>query len=140
MPRKAASQKERERERERARTRARARASESEREISTLVHKQQRSLLWSCSLLGAHKHVHTAGAFPEIAMPQYPCDMGKKDGAKSSSTLATTLNAQGGINYDSILRQGKNRDKLIASDHSAMVPKVDKVAGGVRFQLGAAFR
>lgn len=78
-----------------------------------------------------------AGAFPEIQVPQYPCDMGKKDAAKSSSTLATTLNAQGGINYDSILRQGKNRDKLIASDHSAMVPKVDKVAGGVRHSLAA---
>ena len=70
-------------------------------------------------------------------MPQYPCDMGKKDAAKSSATLATTLTAQGGINYDAILRQGKNRDKLIASDHSAMVPKVDKVAGGVRHSLAA---
>ena len=64
-------------------------------------------------------------------MPQYPLDMGKKDAAKSSSTLAVSVNNQGGINYDAILKQGKNRDKLIASDHSAMVPKVDKVAGGV---------
>ena len=64
-------------------------------------------------------------------MPQYPLDMGKKDADKSSSTLAVSVNNQGGINYDAILKQGKNRDKLIASDHSAMVPKVDKVAGGV---------
>ena len=64
-------------------------------------------------------------------MPQYPLDMGKKDATKSSSTLAVSVNNQGGINYDAILKQGKNRDKLIASDHSAMVPKVDKVAGGV---------
>ena len=68
-------------------------------------------------------------------MPQYPLDMGKKDGAKSSSTLAVSMNNQGGINYDAILKQGKNRDKLIASDHSAMVPKVDKVAGGVSLSL-----
>ena len=76
--------------------------------------------------------VGAAGAFPEVAMPQFPRDMGRKDGAKSSSTVATTLTSQGGINYDAILHQGRNRDKLIASEHSALVPKVDKVAGGVR--------
>ena len=81
--------------------------------------------------LGVDTWRYAAGAFPEVQVPQYPLDMGKKDGAKSSSTLAVSVNNQGGINYDAILKQGKNRDKLIASDHSAMVPKVDKVAGGV---------
>ena len=58
--------------------------------------------------------------------------MGKKgqnNGVGSSSgrdtTLAVTVNAEGDVNYDSILRQGRNKDKIIYSDHKSLVPKVD---------------
>lgn len=71
------------------------------------------------------------GAFPEVQVAQFPLDMGKKghSGVGSSSgrdtTLAVTVNAEGDVNYDSILRQGRNKDKIIYSDHKSLVPKVD---------------
>ena len=52
--------------------------------------------------------------------------MGKKDAAASNKTLAVTLGSDGNIKYDAILHQGRNKDKIIASEHSAMVPKVDR--------------
>ena len=72
------------------------------------------------------------GAFPEVQVAQFPLDMGKKglqSGVGSSSgkdtTLAVTVGADGEVNYDSILRQGRNKDKIIYSDHKALVPKID---------------
>ena len=72
------------------------------------------------------------GAFAEVQVAQFPLDMGKKgqqNGVGSSSgrdtTLAVTVNADGEVNYDSILRQGRNKDKIIYSDHKSLVPKVD---------------
>ncbi|KAK9811770.1 hypothetical protein WJX72_009762 [[Myrmecia] bisecta] len=63
------------------------------------------------------------GAFPEIPVAQYPLDMGRKE-STNGKTLAVTVNAEGGINYDAVLKQGRNRDKWIASDHNALVPKL----------------
>ncbi|MEW5312366.1 MAG: hypothetical protein WDW38_004007 [Sanguina aurantia] len=71
------------------------------------------------------------GAYPEIHVAQFPLDMGRSsstDGmgqAKGSKTLAVTVNAEGQVNYDAIVKQGANRDKLVYSDHKALVPKVD---------------
>lgn len=73
-----------------------------------------------------------AGAFPEIQVAQYPLDMGKSDQKKSTKTLATTVGADGNINFDAIVKQGRNKDKYIASDHNAMVPKLDKLKDTVR--------
>ncbi|DBA77030.1 hypothetical protein WJX77_001964 [Trebouxia sp. C0004] len=77
------------------------------------------------------------GAFPEVQVAQFPLDMGKKgqqSGVGSSSgrdtTLAVTMNADGEVNYDSILRQGRNKDKIIYSDHKSLVPKVDALREG----------
>lgn len=72
------------------------------------------------------------GAFPEILMAQYPLGMGRKDksAAATSKTLALTTNAEGDIQYDVILKQGKNKDKIIASEHKALVPKIDRIAKG----------
>ena len=54
---------------------------------------------------------------------------GQRSGVGSSSgrdtTLALTVDAEGDVNYDSILRQGRNKDKIIYSDHKSLVPKVD---------------
>ena len=63
------------------------------------------------------------GAFPEIHIAQYPLDMGK--GGKGEQQLAVTVSADGRINYDSIIKQGGNRDRVVHSDHSALVPKLD---------------
>ena len=59
-------------------------------------------------------------------MPQFPADMGRKEGASTGKTLAVTLGSDGNIKYDSILHQGRNKDKIIASEHSALVPKIDR--------------
>ncbi|EFJ40771.1 hypothetical protein VOLCADRAFT_69109 [Volvox carteri f. nagariensis] len=68
------------------------------------------------------------GAFPEIHVAQYPLDMGKGGGAKGNQQLAVTLNADGQINYDAVVKQGSNRDRIVHSDHSALVPKVDRLS------------
>lgn len=53
--------------------------------------------------------------------------MGKTDQKKGSKTLATTVGADGNVNFDAIVKQGNNKTKFIASDHNAMVPKLDKL-------------
>ncbi|GIL60468.1 hypothetical protein Vafri_15027 [Volvox africanus] len=68
------------------------------------------------------------GAFPEIHVAQYPLEMGKGSGSKGSQQLAVTLNADGQINYDAVVKQGSNRDRIVHSDHGALVPKVDRLS------------
>ena len=73
------------------------------------------------------RHHAGAGAFPEIQVAQYPLDMGRSDQSKSNKTLATTVGADGSINFDAIVKQGRNKEKHIATSHNAMVPKLDKL-------------
>jgi SNW domain-containing protein 1 len=74
-----------------------------------------------------------AGAFPEVQVAQYPLDMGRPGakpggvGGAGSKTLAVTVGADGGVNYDAIVKQGGNKNKWIASTHGAMVPKLDQL-------------
>lgn len=78
------------------------------------------------------------GAFPEILMAQYPLGMGRKDRGGTSKTLALTTNAEGDIQYDAIVKQGKNKDKKIVSEHTALVPKIHRIAKGeVRVGAGS---
>lgn len=63
------------------------------------------------------------GAFPEIPVAQYPLGMGKQK--ESAKTLAVTVDADGEVNYDAVVKQGQNRDKIVYSKHSDIVPKVD---------------
>lgn len=71
------------------------------------------------------------GAFPEIHVAQYPLDMGrpdkKKGRGKEEQTLALTVNAEGDVNYDAIVRGGGNSNKWIATGHKALIPKLDKL-------------
>lgn len=53
--------------------------------------------------------------------------MGRADQSKSNKTLATTVGADGSINFDAIVKQGRNKQKQIATSHNAMVPKLDKL-------------
>jgi hypothetical protein len=69
------------------------------------------------------------GAFPEIHVAQYPLGMGKDTGAPGDRTLAVTINSEGEVNFDAVLRQGQNRNKIIHSQHRALVPKVDAING-----------
>eukprot|EP00929_Paragymnodinium_shiwhaense_P107169 TRINITY_DN73237_c0_g1_i1.p1 TRINITY_DN73237_c0_g1~~TRINITY_DN73237_c0_g1_i1.p1 ORF type:complete len:544 (+),score=179.63 TRINITY_DN73237_c0_g1_i1:131-1762(+) len=50
------------------------------------------------------------GAFPEIHVVQYPLDMGK--GGYSDKTIALTVDENGKVAWDAILRQGAAKDKL----------------------------
>ena len=53
---------------------------------------------------------------------------GAKSGAGAGNkTLAITVGADGEVNYDAIVKQGRNRDKWVASTQGAMVPKLDKL-------------
>lgn len=65
------------------------------------------------------------GAFPEIPVAQYPLGMGKQK--QAAKTLAVTVDADGGVNYDAVVKQGQNRDKTVFSKHSDLVPKVDEL-------------
>ena len=71
------------------------------------------------------------GAFPEIHVAQYPLDMGRPDRrntgrGREEQTLALTVNAEGDVNYDAIVRQGQ-KNAWIATGHKAIVPKLDKL-------------
>lgn len=59
-------------------------------------------------------------------LPRF-ADMGRPDSQplRKQQTLAVTTTADGAINYDALLKQGANRNKIIHSDHRALVPKVD---------------
>ena len=50
------------------------------------------------------------GAFPEIAVAQYPLGMGQKK--SSSNALAVQLDAKGKIKYDAIAKYGHAKDKV----------------------------
>ena len=75
-----------------------------------------------------------AGAFPEVQVVQFPLGMGRPDkaGKGGPGTLAVTVGSDGGINYDAVVKQGRNRDKVVAATHGAMVPKLDRLTDGVR--------
>eukprot|EP00983_Pelagomonas_calceolata_P098455 1158352-Pelagomonas_calceolata.AAC.5 len=67
------------------------------------------------------------GAFPEIHVAQYPLEMGRPDAIRSSKgTLAVSMNADGTVAYDAIVKQGSNKNKTVFSDHGALLPKVDR--------------
>ncbi|KAI2651713.1 SNW domain-containing protein 1 [Labeo rohita] len=61
------------------------------------------------------------GAFPEIHVAQYPLEMGRKK--RTSNALAVQVDAEGKIKYDAIARQGQNKDKVVFSKYTDMLPK-----------------
>ena len=63
---------------------------------------------------------------------QFPLGMGKTD-KKSQGTLAVTLDADGQVNYDAVLKQSKLAERTVASSHNALVPKIDDIKNGVSF-------
>lgn len=63
------------------------------------------------------------GAFPEIAVAQYPLGMGAPGQlGKKSNALAVTLDASGRVKYDAIARQGHSKDKIVYSSLSQLLP------------------
>ncbi|KAG5381162.1 hypothetical protein BRARA_G03499 [Brassica rapa] len=71
------------------------------------------------------------GAFPEIHVAQYPLGMGKnKSNKPGAKTLPVTVDAQGNVMFDAIVRQNENSKKIVYSQHKDIIPKVLKNEGG----------
>ncbi|TVU28611.1 hypothetical protein EJB05_20134, partial [Eragrostis curvula] len=64
------------------------------------------------------------GAFPEIHVAQYPLGMGRRDDKGGSKILALTVDAQGSVAFDAVVKQGENASKIVYSKHSDLVPKI----------------
>ncbi|KAJ1281155.1 hypothetical protein BS78_04G286400 [Paspalum vaginatum] len=64
------------------------------------------------------------GAFPEIHVAQYPLGMGRRDDKGGSKILALTVDAQGSVAFDAVVKQGENTGKIVYSKHSDLVPKI----------------
>ena len=76
-----------------------------------------------------HQDFGDGGAFPEIHVPQFPLNMGRK-GAKDSgsSTVALTVDEHGEFQYDTIVKQGSLSKQIVHSKHVDLLPKLDKDA------------
>eukprot|EP00899_Mesostigma_viride_P018876 jgi/Mesvir1/26990/Mv20701-RA.1 len=85
------------------------------------------------------EHFGDGGAYPEIHVAQYPLDMGRPDGPPAvggaagvarggGAILPVTLDAQGKVEYDAIVKQMENSNKIVPSKHSELVPKIGTAA------------
>jgi SNW domain-containing protein 1 len=61
------------------------------------------------------------GAYPEIAVAQYPLDMGRKQ-TGSSNALALQVDAEGKVKYDAIARRGHSDTRIIHSSFKDLIP------------------
>ncbi|KAI9863566.1 MAG: mRNA splicing protein [Trichoglossum hirsutum] len=61
------------------------------------------------------------GAFPEIAVAQYPLDMGRKP-TSNSNALAVQVDAEGKVKYDAIARQGHNDKRIVHASFKDLIP------------------
>lgn len=71
------------------------------------------------------------GAFPEIHVAQYPLEMGRADQSRGQRTLAVSVGADGDASYDAIIQQGDNKNRIVHTGHTAIVPKVDRMKAEV---------
>lgn len=62
------------------------------------------------------------GAFPEIHLVQYPLNMGKP-GGNNSAIVAVTVDAEGQVKFDAIVKQGRNTGKIVQSSLSDIKEK-----------------
>lgn len=70
------------------------------------------------------EHFGDGGAFPEIHVAQYPLDMGKETEKADSRIIPVSVDAQGKIAFDAVVKQAENARKNVFSQHSDLVPKV----------------
>ncbi|XP_010939731.1 SNW/SKI-interacting protein A [Elaeis guineensis] len=64
------------------------------------------------------------GAFPEIHVAQYPLGMGRKDEKPGTKILPLTVDSQGNVAFDAIVKQDENASKIVYSQHKDLVPKL----------------
>ena len=72
-------------------------------------------------------------------MAQYPLDCGRKaaDGSAKSGIVAVTVAEDGSVDYDALVKQGSNANKIVATKHSALVPKLHDRTAEVRLRARA---
>ncbi|KAK2763083.1 mRNA splicing protein [Arachnomyces sp. PD_36] len=70
------------------------------------------------------------GAFPEIAVAQYPLDMGRKGASSSSNALAVQVDGEGKVKYDAIARQGHGSDRIVHASFKDLIPLRQRVDMG----------
>ncbi|KAJ7196146.1 hypothetical protein O6H91_Y509300 [Diphasiastrum complanatum] len=73
------------------------------------------------------------GAFPEIHVAQYPLDMGRKEQKPDSTILPVSVDAEGNIAFDAIVKQGENASKTVFSQHRDLIPKLPSEAESEKF-------
>ncbi|KAI9731888.1 MAG: mRNA splicing protein [Cirrosporium novae-zelandiae] len=61
------------------------------------------------------------GAFPEIAVAQYPLEMGRKS-AKTSNALAIQVDGEGKVKYDAIAKQGHHSGRIVQASFKDLIP------------------
>lgn len=61
------------------------------------------------------------GAFPEVAVAQYPLDMGRKQ-TSSSNALALQVDAEGKVKYDALARRGHSDSRIIHTSFKDLIP------------------
>ncbi|GMH13287.1 hypothetical protein Nepgr_015128 [Nepenthes gracilis] len=66
------------------------------------------------------------GSFPEIHIAQYPLGMGRKDAKPGTKILPVTVDSQGNVAFDAIVKQNENASKIVYSQHKDLVPKILK--------------
>jgi SNW domain-containing protein 1 len=65
------------------------------------------------------------GVFPEIHVAQYPLDIGRNKSSKPcSSILPVTIDADGNVSYDAIVKQNENAKKIVYTQHKDLMPKI----------------
>mmetsp|Transcript_55194 Transcript_55194/g.76540 ORF Transcript_55194/g.76540 Transcript_55194/m.76540 type:complete len:532 (+) Transcript_55194:78-1673(+) len=62
------------------------------------------------------------GAYPECHVAQFPLSMGDPKAQSSGAIVPLSLNKDGKVQYDQLLRQGQGKDKVIHSTYDALVP------------------
>jgi len=63
------------------------------------------------------------GAFPEIMVAQYPLGMGREKKLEKSNALPVTMDENGKIKFDKLLRQGQPKDKVIHATPDQLMAK-----------------
>lgn len=61
------------------------------------------------------------GSFPEVAVAQYPLDMGR-DQSTSSNALALKVNEEGKVDYAAIARRGHSDSRVIHTSFKDLIP------------------
>lgn len=70
------------------------------------------------------------GAFPEVAVAQYPLDMGKKGTSSTSNALAVQVDGEGKVKYDAIAKRGHGDGRIVHASFADLIPKRQQANSG----------